>query len=67
VRRVPGRGVGRGDGEAAPDVPTHVPPAVHRPVAAPPLDVPALPMQRLRSSAAAGGANGVIHLFLLVP
>jgi hypothetical protein len=58
VRHVPGRGVEWGDGEAAPDVPTHVPPAVHRSVATPPLDVPALPMQCLRSSATAiGGAK----------
>ena len=51
------RGEAGGDGDVAAGVPARVPPALHRPVAAParPLDVPDLPERRL----AAAGANGV--------
>ncbi|CAN6237709.1 unnamed protein product [Urochloa humidicola] len=40
VTGVPMRGGGRGDGDTAAGVPSHVPPEVHRPVAGRALDVP---------------------------
>ena len=51
-----------GHGEAAAGVPAHVPPGVHRPVAARPLDMPSLPVQRLRTAA---GPSSMMTFFIL--
>ncbi|KAI4963986.1 hypothetical protein ZWY2020_008531 [Hordeum vulgare] len=60
VRGVPRGGGEGGRGEAAAGVPAHVPPAVHRPVAAPARDVPGLPVHCLGAVAVAvSGPNGM--------
>ena len=54
-----------GDGEAAAGVPAHVPPGMHRPVVARPLDMPRLPVQRLRTAAGPSSMTFFILSILL--